>query len=40
MPVIVLLDDLESIKPEDINDPWTFFQELETLKRSAPFLPL
>ncbi|KAK0224593.1 hypothetical protein EDD85DRAFT_858347 [Armillaria nabsnona] len=33
MPVIILLDNLESIKPEDINDPWTFFQELEALKR-------
>ncbi|PBK76380.1 hypothetical protein ARMSODRAFT_1041172 [Armillaria solidipes] len=33
MPVIVLLDDLELIKPEDINDPWAFFQELEALKR-------
>ncbi|PBL00154.1 hypothetical protein ARMGADRAFT_1159535 [Armillaria gallica] len=33
MPVIILLDNLESIKSEDINDPWTFFQELEALKR-------
>lgn len=33
MPVIVLLDDLELIRPEDINDPWAFFRDLEALER-------
>ncbi|KAK0209133.1 hypothetical protein DFS33DRAFT_1380607 [Desarmillaria ectypa] len=33
MPVTVLLGDLDAIKPEDIRDPWVFFQELEALKR-------
>ncbi|KAK0466124.1 uncharacterized protein EV420DRAFT_810880 [Desarmillaria tabescens] len=32
--VIILLDDLESIKLEDINDPWASFKELEALKRN------
>ncbi len=33
MPVITVLDNLETIKPEQINDPWDFFRELEALKR-------
>ncbi|KAK0184635.1 hypothetical protein F5146DRAFT_1145141 [Armillaria mellea] len=33
MPVIAVLDNLEAIKPEQINDPWDFFRELETLKK-------
>ncbi|KAG7451944.1 uncharacterized protein BT62DRAFT_1071146 [Guyanagaster necrorhizus] len=33
MPIVVLLDDIEAIKPEQIDDPWDFFLELETLKR-------
>ncbi len=33
MPVIAVLDDLEMIKPEQINDPWDFFRELQALRR-------
>ncbi len=38
MPVIDVLDDLESVK--QINDPWNFFRELDALKRYASRHPL
>ncbi|KAK0479797.1 hypothetical protein IW261DRAFT_1625481 [Armillaria novae-zelandiae] len=31
MPVIEVIEDIESVK--QINDPWNFFHELDTLKR-------
>ncbi len=36
LPVMVVLDDLESIKAEQINDPWDFFREIDALKRYVP----
>ncbi|KAK0500910.1 hypothetical protein EDD18DRAFT_1146530 [Armillaria luteobubalina] len=33
LPVMVVLDNLESIEVEQINDPWDFFKEIDTLKR-------
>ncbi|KAK0224598.1 hypothetical protein EDD85DRAFT_233768 [Armillaria nabsnona] len=33
LPVMVVLEDLESIKAEQINDPWDFFKEIDALKR-------
>ncbi|PBK76371.1 hypothetical protein ARMSODRAFT_1011633 [Armillaria solidipes] len=33
LPVTVVLDDLQSIKAEQINDPWDFFREIDALKR-------
>ncbi|KAK0466121.1 uncharacterized protein EV420DRAFT_1636726 [Desarmillaria tabescens] len=33
LPVMVVLGDLESLKAEQINDPWDFFGEIDALKK-------
>ncbi len=37
-PDMVVLDDLDSVKAEQINDPWHFFREIYALKRYVPLL--
>ncbi|KAK0473025.1 hypothetical protein IW261DRAFT_1570121 [Armillaria novae-zelandiae] len=33
IPILVVLDNPEAMKPKQINDPWDFYQVLEALKK-------